>query len=108
MSLADLDAAFTNPKRLAIAAMLAAAEWVESAYLRERLDLSASDLSKQCAALESAGHLTVKKTGGGPTGRTWYRVTKPGRRAYDSHVAALRELVAAVPSESVADPDALV
>lgn len=108
MSLDALDHLLTNPKRLAIAAMLVSAEWVESAYLRDRLELRAPDLSKQCGALEEAGYLTVKKTGGGPTGRTWYRATRAGRRTYDAHVAALEALVAAVPEQSVADPDALV
>ncbi len=105
MSLADLDPLLTNPKRLAIAAMLASADWVESAYLRDRLDLRAPDLSKQCSSLERAGYLTVRKTGGGPTGRTWYRATRAGRVAYDAHVAALEEIVNAVPEQTVEDPD---
>ena len=107
MSLEQLDALLTNPKRLAVLAMLASAEWVESAYIRDRLDLRAPDLSKQAGAMEEAGYLSVKKTGGGPTGRTWYRATRAGRASYDRHVTALRALVDAVPAESVGDPDAL-
>ncbi|MEO9181801.1 MAG: transcriptional regulator, partial [Acidimicrobiales bacterium] len=43
--------------RLSIVALLAAADWIEFAYVRDRLNLSDSALSKQFATLEEAGYI---------------------------------------------------
>lgn len=51
MSSAALDARIHPPKRLAAMAILAASDWADFPFLRERLDLSDSDLSKQMKAL---------------------------------------------------------
>jgi hypothetical protein len=74
-------------------AMLAAAKWVEFSFLREQLDVSDSDLSKQMTALVDAGYAEVRKEGHGRSGQTWFAATKDGRRALERHVTALRALV---------------
>jgi DNA-binding MarR family transcriptional regulator len=86
---ADLDPVIHAPKRLGAMAMLVAAKSVEFSFLREQLEISDSDLSKQMAALCDAGYAEVGKDGHGRGSRTWFRVTRKGRAAFDRHVAQL-------------------
>lgn len=92
-TLAELDPLIHAPKRLGIMSILAATDGAEFAFLRERVGLTAPDLSKQMSRLAEAGYVGVRKTGRGPGSATWYRVTRKGRTAYDGHVAALRDLI---------------
>jgi len=78
-------------------AMLTAARWVEFSFLRENLDVTDSDLSKQMSALCDAGYATVRKHGRGPGSRTWFAATPAGRLALQRHVAALRAMVEQAP-----------
>lgn len=80
--------------------MLAAAKWVEFSFLREQLDISDSDLSKQMSALCDAGYAKVKKEGHGRSGQTWFAATPLGRSALERHVAALRALVDDAPVQA--------
>jgi DNA-binding MarR family transcriptional regulator len=81
--------------RLSIVALLAAADWVDFAFVRDRLGLSDSALSKQFATLEEAGYLTVERELRDRRHRVRVRLTPVGRKAFDGHVAALRAIVAA-------------
>jgi DNA-binding transcriptional ArsR family regulator len=97
MSSAALDALIHPPKRLAAMAILAASEWADFAFLRERLDASDSDLSKQMKVLHDAGYVKVNKRGRGRGASTWYRLTREGRHAFEAHVAFLQSLVVSAP-----------
>lgn len=103
MTLGDLDPLIHAPKRLAAMAILATSTDTDFAFLRDHLAISDSDLSKQMAALEGAGYVSVTKNGRGPGATTTYRMTRVGRKAFDRHVAALDALVAGaahIPPES--------
>ena len=93
MSIDDLDPVIHAPKRLGAMAVLAGTEWVEFAFLRDHLNVKDADLSKQMAALADAGYVTSRKSRVGRGGKTWFMVTKEGRRAFDAHVAALQSVV---------------
>ena len=93
MSLDDLDENLTAPKRLAVMGLLASASRIEFAYLRDQLNVTDSDLSKQLRVLLDAGYLTSKRTGKGPTRASWFSITPSGRVALDNHAAALRSLL---------------
>jgi DNA-binding transcriptional ArsR family regulator len=80
--------------RLSIVSLLAAVDWVDFAFVRDRLDLSDSALSKQFATLEDAGYLTLERPLVDGRRRVRVCLTKTGRKAFESHVAALREIVA--------------
>ena len=97
VSVADLDPLIHAPKRLGAMAILATAKWVEFSFLREQLDVSDSDLSKQMTALTDAGYAKVRKNGHGRGSTTWFAITPSGRSAFDGHVAALRALVEQAP-----------
>ncbi len=91
--LANLDPVIHAPKRLAIMALLSNSTSTDFAFLRNHLDISDSDLSKQMGALEGAGYVTVSKVGRGRGGVTTYRITRSGAAAYRRHRAALRALL---------------
>jgi DNA-binding MarR family transcriptional regulator len=80
--------------RLSIVALLASADWIDFAFVRDRLDLSDSALSKQFATLEDAGYVTIERTVINRRRRVRAQLTGAGHEAFDGHVAALRALVA--------------
>ena len=84
--------------RLSIVALLAAADSVDFAFVRDRLGLSDSALSKQFATLEDAGYLTIERPVTDRRRRVRVRLTPAGRAAFEGHVAALREIVSAADS----------
>ena len=92
-SIGDLDPVIHAPKRLAAMALLANTESTDFPFLRDRLGISDSDLSKQMTALEQAGYVEISKTGRGRGATTRYRITRPGRSAYQRHRAALHALL---------------
>jgi DNA-binding MarR family transcriptional regulator len=80
--------------RLSIVALLAGADWVDFAFVRDHLGLSDSALSKQFTTLEEAGYLSLERPITGRRRRVHVRLTDAGRQAFDGHVAALQEIVA--------------
>ena len=93
MSLDRIDPYLSAPKRLAALGMLANVSRVEFAFMRDHLELSDSDLSKQMKALGDAGYVKVKKTGRGADRKTWFSITSDGDRALRGHIVALNDLV---------------
>ncbi|MFV2172639.1 winged helix-turn-helix domain-containing protein [Actinomadura sp. LOL_016] len=83
------------PARLSILALLAPAEWVDFAFVRDGVGTSDSALSKQITALANAGYVTVRKGRDGAVRRTHIRLTPEGREAFARHAAALERIVAA-------------
>lgn len=89
-----LDPVIHPPKRLAAMAILAHAEYAEFKFLREHLEVSDSDLSKQMSALVEADYVGVHKQGRGRGSVTTFRITRTGRHAYDRYRATLERLLA--------------
>jgi DNA-binding MarR family transcriptional regulator len=83
------------PARLSIVALLAPADWVEFAFLRDAIGTSDSALSKQVSTLANAGYVAVRKGREDGVRRTRVRLTADGRQAFRRHAAALDRLVAA-------------
>jgi DNA-binding MarR family transcriptional regulator len=90
---ARFDEVVHAPNRLQICAMLASVDSVDFATARDSLGVADSVLSKHVKVLQQAGYVAVRKTLVGSRTRTSLTLTRPGRRAYDGHVAALRALV---------------
>ena len=80
--------------RLSIVALLASADWTDFAFVRDRLGLSDSALSKQFATLEDAGYLVIERPVSNRRRRVRVRLTDAGAKAFDGHVAALRAVIA--------------
>ncbi len=91
--LGDLDPVLTPPKRLAALAVLSNATTTDFAFLRDHLAVSDSDLSKQMSALLDAGYVSATKSRG-RGGSTTYRITRDGKKAFESHRHALERLIA--------------
>jgi DNA-binding MarR family transcriptional regulator len=92
--------------RLSIVALLAAADWVDFAFVRDRLALSDSALSKQFAALEQVGYIAIERPLANRRRRVHVRLTDVGRAAFEGHVAALQEVIAS--ASTPVPPDRLV
>lgn len=101
------DAALHAPARLQACAVLATADEVEFATLRDALEVSDSVLSKHLRALDEAGYVQLRKASSEGRVRTWVAFTGKGRRAFEAHVLELQRLagtLAATPGErSVAE-----
>jgi len=95
MTAARFDGLIHAPTRLSIVALLAAAEWADFKFIRDSLGLSDSALSKQLATLEEAGYIEIRRGFVGKRPRTSARLAAAGRAAFEQHVAALQQLVAA-------------
>lgn len=87
-----LDEVIHAPVRFSIVAALAKVDNADFATIRDTVEVSDSVLSKQVAALESAGYVKVKKGYVGKRPRTWLSLTEPGRAALEGHLAALRAI----------------
>lgn len=92
------------PARLQLCASLAPLDEAEFQWLRERLGVSDSVLSKHLAQLEEAGFVRLVKHAVAGRRRTFASLTAAGRRAFEAHLAALQELVAAAESAPPAPP----
>ncbi|MFT4201003.1 transcriptional regulator [Gordonia sp. (in: high G+C Gram-positive bacteria)] len=86
--------------RLSLVATLAAADWADFGFLKDRLSLSDSALSKQLATLEEAGYVSTERRLDGSRHRLRARLTAIGRNAFDGHIAALNEIVSGAPIAS--------
>lgn len=93
MTISDLDPVIHAPKRLGAMALLAGVEKAEFSFLRQHLDVSDSDLSKQMKTLQESGYVKINKTGYGRNSTTTFKITKAGREALASHLAALNNLI---------------
>jgi DNA-binding MarR family transcriptional regulator len=88
-----LDETVHQRYRLGILVMTSRARQVEFGYLREALGLTSGNLSTHLMVLEEAGLVRVEKGYEGRRPRTWVSITRPGRAALASEMAALTELV---------------
>jgi DNA-binding MarR family transcriptional regulator len=79
--------------RLSIVALLASADWIDFAFVRDRLNLSDSALSKQFATLEEAGYVSIERPLADRRRRVRARLTPTGKKAFDGHVAALQAVL---------------
>lgn len=90
-----LDEVIHAPVRFSIVAALAGVDDAEFATIRDAVEVTDSTLSKQVAVLEKAGYVTVRKGYVGKRPRTWLSLSRDGRKAYESHLAALRAIAGA-------------
>ena len=87
-----LDEVIHAPVRFSIVAALAGVDDAAFATIRDAVEVTDSTLSKQVAVLETAGYVRVNKGYVGKRPRTWLSLTRDGRKAYESHLAALRTI----------------
>ncbi|MBK8717674.1 MAG: transcriptional regulator [Deltaproteobacteria bacterium] len=94
------DAVLHPPARLQACAVMATADEVEFATLRDALEVSDSVLSKHLRALDDAGYVRLRKATSDGRVRTWAAFTAKGRRAFEAHVLELQRLAGALSSST--------
>ena len=102
--MAELDQLLLDPTRLAIVALLAAAEWAEFGFVRDAVQLSDSALSKQISTLSKNDYVDVRKGYVGKRPRTWLNLTDSGRDTLAGHLAALQAIAAKARSDGSRQP----
>jgi DNA-binding transcriptional ArsR family regulator len=91
-STGPLAALLLDPTRLRIAATLVGAGEVEFGFVRDRVGLTDSALSKQVKTLAEADLVSLRRERSGPARRAWLRLTPHGRTVLTGHARALREI----------------
>ena len=91
---AGLNDVIHAPNRLRICAFLSSVSTAEFSVVRDMLGVADSVTSKHLKVLEEAGYISLHKPTGKGRVKTWATLTPAGARAYQAHVAALRELIA--------------
>jgi DNA-binding MarR family transcriptional regulator len=92
----ELDPIIHQPVRLQIMAALGnlgPREQVDFTFLRTKLGLTDGNLGAHLLTLEQAGYIAVAKTFVARKPKTFVALTSTGRRAFESHVAALTAIL---------------
>lgn len=88
----ELDRELNSPLRLSIAAALNAVDSAEFAAIRDAVDTTDAELSRQITRLVDAGYLEVTKIRAGRYAKTWLSLTDAGRATLHAHIAALKAI----------------
>ena len=99
----QLNEAIHQPVRLSILGLLAHAERVEFAFLRDHLGLKDANLSQHLTALEALGYVTITKGFVGKRARTWVAMSEAGRAAFTEYLDVLRQIIAQPEDQQSAD-----
>ena len=91
----SIDENFHSPVRFAIMASLVSVDKAEFAFVRDAIEVSDSELTKQATALEADRYLQNNKGQERRRPRTWFALTPQGRAAFAAHLEALRSLAEA-------------
>lgn len=90
------------PVRLRICGLLRKLDELEFSVIRDSLELKDANLSKNLKVLTDAGLVRVRKDHSPARSDarllTWVSLTKDGRAALESHLAALREIAEGGPA----------
>lgn len=104
--MSGLDPAIHAVARLELCGLLSPVDDAEFSFLRDRLRVSDSVLSKHAKALEQVGYLSIVKITRNARQRTLLSLTPAGRRAFRAHVDELRRLASiAEASQTVVTPE---
>jgi predicted ArsR family transcriptional regulator len=88
-----LDAILHQPLRTQLAAFLAGAGEATFAELKRQLDVSDGNLDSHLKKLIAAEYVAVRKDHSAGRTQTCYALTKTGRAALQSYIAALQRLL---------------
>ncbi|MEP6794056.1 MAG: transcriptional regulator [Saprospiraceae bacterium] len=88
-----LDKTFDNRIRLGIMAALSVNESIDFNTLKTLMDVTDGNLASHLKGLEAAAYIIVQKTFVGRKPMTRYKITKPGRKAFETHITALEKLI---------------
>ncbi|MCW4457263.1 transcriptional regulator [Microbacterium sp. MPKO10] len=87
-----LDKELNSPLRLSIVAALAGVDKAEFSAIRDSVDTTDAELSRQITRLSDAGYVDIAKGRAGRYAKTWLSITARGREVLQAHVAALKAI----------------
>ncbi len=88
-----LDDVVHQRHRLGILVVLAETRRADFSYLKSTLGVTDGNLGRHLQVLEKAGYVTVDKIFENRRPRTWVTITRTGRRALDSELDVLDDIV---------------
>jgi len=89
----SLDKTFDNRIRLGIMAVLVVNDAVEFNTLKELMNVTDGNLASHLKGLEAASYISVLKSFVGRKPMTRYKITKQGRKAFETHINAIEKLI---------------
>ena len=92
-ALDGLQPALEHRARLAITVLLARHGEISFAAFKEQLQMTDGNLGAQLRKLEEAGIVSLRRDFVDRKPVTWYALTRDGRKALDTHLAALQSLI---------------
>jgi DNA-binding MarR family transcriptional regulator len=96
----EINQVIHQPMRLKIMAALFGIEAdaeVDFTFLRDHLSLTDGNLGAHLERLESAGYLSLRKAFVRRKPKTFIRLSRAGRRAFEDYVEALRAVIDVAP-----------
>lgn len=88
-----LDSAVYGPIRLGILTALQLDKSLDFTTLRKRLDVTDGALGQHLARLEEVAYVSCKKSFVGRRPKSTYTITPKGRRALNSYLSAMQQLI---------------
>ncbi len=88
-----LDKTFDSRIRLGIMSALIVNDSVEFNTLKDLMEVTDGNLASHLKGLEAAGYISVQKSFVGRKPMTRYKITRQGRKAFETHIAALEKLI---------------
>ena len=88
-----LDPLLHSELRLAVMSLLLSVKEADFSYLKEKTGASAGNLSVQLNKLAEGSYITIEKSFKGNYPQTICRITKPGIKAFQEYVTALRSYI---------------
>ncbi len=88
-----LDKTFDSRIRLGIMSALVVNDSVEFNTLKELMEVTDGNLASHLKGLEAAGYISVQKSFVGRKPMTRYKITRQGRKAFETHITALEKLI---------------
>ncbi len=88
-----LDPLLHSELRLAVMSLLISVQEADFSFLKERTGATAGNLSVQLNKLAEGGYLTIEKSFKGNYPQTTCRITKPGIKAFEDYVNALKSYI---------------
>ncbi|MBA3705247.1 MAG: transcriptional regulator [Bacteroidetes bacterium] len=89
----DLDPLLHSQLRLSIMSLLISVREADFAFLKEKTNASAGNLSVQISKLSDADYITVKKTFKDNYPQTSCIITKKGIKAFEEYVATIQAYI---------------
>ena len=91
--LTDFNKAFESKVRLGIMSVLMVNDTVDFNTLKDLLNLSDGNLASHIKALEELNYIIVEKQFIGKKPNTTYGATREGKKAFNTHLKALENLI---------------